>query len=176
MVIERWSLLIWFLARFCIFLLQLIFSQCGFPEDCTMVYQHSYLNSPSTDSFFFPPIPLCEEKILCSFSGSYDCLRWRYLSFQKLSIVSFLLDNNVLILGLVIEKPILSLLLETIFSVPFHQLCRCRGGISVTRARRSSYWSNYVLAIMIRTEKRLPCLPVNFLQLISGKTWRTKSG
>lgn len=70
MVIEMWSLLIWFLARFCIFLLQLIFSQCGFPEDCTMVYQHSYLNSPSTDSFFFPPIPLCEEKILCSFSGS----------------------------------------------------------------------------------------------------------
>ena len=43
-------------------------------------------------------------------------------------------DNNVLILGLVIEKPTLSLLLNSVFSVLFHQLHRCRGGLSVTRA------------------------------------------
>lgn len=61
-------------------------------------------------------------------------MRWSSLSFQNLSIISFLLDNNVLILGLVIEKSTLSLLLDTIFSVSFHQLCRCSTGISVTRA------------------------------------------
>lgn len=68
------------------------------------------------------------------FQANKVVLRWSYLSFQKLSIASFLLDNNVLILGPVIEKPALCLLLDTIFSVLFHQLHRCSGGISVTRA------------------------------------------
>lgn len=67
------------------------------------------------------------------FQANKVVLRWIYLSFQKLSIASFLLDNNALILGLVIEKPALCLLLDTIFSVLFHQLRRCSVGISVTR-------------------------------------------
>lgn len=67
------------------------------------------------------------------FQANKVVLRWSYLSFQKLSIASFLLDNNVLILSLVIEKLALCLPLDTIFTVLFHQLCRCSGGISVTR-------------------------------------------
>lgn len=72
------------------------------------------------------------KDFLCSFfQANKVLLRWSYLSFQKLSMASFLLDNDVLIPGPVIEKPALCLLLDAIFSVLVHQLRRCSGGISV---------------------------------------------
>lgn len=46
----------------------------------------------------------------------------------------FLLDNNVLILGLAMEKTTLLFCWILFFSVLFHQLRRCRGGLSATTA------------------------------------------
>lgn len=99
-----------------------------------MVYQHSHLNSPSTDSFGFPPLPLFRERDSLFFFRLIRSFEMEISQFSETFNHFFPLDNNVLILGLVIEKPTLSLLLDTTFSVLFHQLCRCRGGISVTRA------------------------------------------
>lgn len=122
------------LGQLCILLLQLIFFPCRFPEGfyygisrfplaCSMnrfILLSTVIIMQGRDSLFFFRLLRLIEMELSQFSGPFNHV--------------FPSDNNVLILGLVIEKPTLSLLLHSVFSVLFHQLHRCRGGISVTRA------------------------------------------
>lgn len=84
-----------------------------------------------------------------------------YLSFQGVPIISFLLDNNVLILGLVMEKSTLSLLLDAIFSL------RSVGFAGAAQGYLLPGWpvsceGHYVSQQSEQVEKRLPCLPEHF--------------
>lgn len=127
---------------------------------------------------WFSSIPLCGGRDSFVLFQANKVAEMALSQFsQNLSIISFLLDN-VLILGLVMEKSTLSLLLDAIFSLSFSVgFAGAAQGWPVTRA--DDQVTEVLCISNYEQDGKRGCLVFLehfFFQLISGKTWKTKSG